>query len=52
MGVIDPSTREGLFKAVPKDENQAKLLMMMLFKQQYQNQAIILPNLLLKHNAM
>ena len=37
MGVIDPSTREGLFKAVPKDENQAKLLMMMLFKQQYQN---------------
>lgn len=37
MGVSDLSTREGLFKAVPKDENQAKLLMMTLFQHQYQN---------------
>ena len=37
MGVSDPSTREGLLTAVPKDENEAKLLMMMLFKNQYQS---------------
>lgn len=37
MGVDDPSTREGLLKAVPQNENQAKLLMMMLFKHRYQN---------------
>lgn len=37
MGISNPSTREGLLRAVPKDENQAKLLMMMLFKYQYQN---------------
>ena len=37
MGVSDPSTREGLLKAVPKDENQAKLLMMTLFQYRYQN---------------
>jgi hypothetical protein len=37
MGVSDPSTREGLLRAVPRDENQAKLLMMLLFQYQYQN---------------
>ena len=37
MGVSDPSTREGLLKAVPKDESQVKLLMMALFQQRYQN---------------
>lgn len=37
MGVSDSSTREGLLKAVPKDENQAKLLMMALFQHRYQN---------------
>jgi hypothetical protein len=37
MGVSDPSTREGLFKAVPKDENQAKLLLLALFQHRYQN---------------
>ncbi len=37
MGVSDPSTREGLLNAVPKDESQAKLLMMALFQQRYQN---------------
>jgi len=37
MGVSDPSTREGLLRAVPKDENQAKLLMMALFRHRYQN---------------
>jgi hypothetical protein len=36
MGVSDPSTREGLLKAVPKDESQAKLLMMALFQHRYQ----------------
>lgn len=37
MGITDLSTAEGLLKGVPKDENQAKLLLMMLFKHQYQN---------------
>jgi len=37
MGVDDPSTREGLLKATPKDEGQAKLLMMTLFQHRYQN---------------
>lgn len=37
MGVEDPSTREGLLKAVPQDENQAKLLMLMILKHQYQD---------------
>lgn len=37
MGVDDPSSREGLHKATPKDESQAKLLMMTLFQYRYQN---------------
>lgn len=37
MGVSDPSTRKGLIRAVPKNEDQTKLLMMTLFKHQYQN---------------
>lgn len=37
MGVDDPSSREELLKAMPKDESQAKLLMMTLFQHRYQN---------------
>jgi len=37
MGVKDSSTREGLLKAVPQNENQAKLLMLMILKHQYHN---------------
>lgn len=37
MGVSDQSTKQELLKVVPKDENQAKLLMIMLLKQHYQN---------------
>jgi len=37
MGVSDPSTIKELLKAVPKNENQTKLLMMAFFKNRYQN---------------
>ena len=37
MGINDPSTKEGLLVAVPKDENQTKLLIIMLFQHFYQD---------------
>lgn len=37
MGVEDTSTKEGLIKAVPKSEDEAKLLMLLFFKHQYHN---------------
>lgn len=37
MGVHDPLNREGLLKAIPKNEIQARLLMITLFQHKYQN---------------
>lgn len=36
MGIDDPTTMQGLLKGVPQNEEQATLLLIKLFKQQYQ----------------